>query len=125
MDYKMEPVYDDNGEFRYYDVVIENGRLQMVDGIEEIKNRLICRLMVFRGENFTDTTFGVDYHNNVFGRDVTDQVMIDELKAAILKTRGVKEIVTFDITMEDRTAILRSMVKTTEGEVDLVTPIAT
>jgi len=123
MDYKMEPVYADNGEFRYYDVVIENGRLQMVDGIEEIKNRLICNLMVFRGENFTDTTFGVDYHNNVFGRDVTDQVMIDEFKAAILKTRGVKEIVTFDITMEDRTAILRSMVKTTEGEVDLVTPI--
>lgn len=125
MDLKLKEVYNLDGIFITHDIVFENGRFQVVDGIEEIKNRIICNLSVFLGEMFTDTSFGVDYHNNVFGREVTDTVTIDELKSAILNTRGVTGIKTFSLTDVEgtRLAELSSQVITTQGEIDLTTPI--
>lgn len=123
MDLKLKQVLDSEGNFLYHDIVFQNGRIQVVDGAEEILNRLICNLSVYRGENFTNPDFGVDYHNNVFGRDETDTVVIDELKSAILKTRGVTGIKTFSLEREDRKVNLKVDVQTSAGEIKLVTPI--
>jgi len=123
MDLKLVPVYAANGLIDYYDIEFVKGKLQVVDGIDEIKNRLLINLSVFRGENFTNREFGTDYFNNVFGRDVTDPVLIDEIKASILKTRGVTELKSLDITRDGRTAVIKADVKTSIGEINLATPI--
>ncbi len=127
MDLKLKTVTGSGGEFLTHDIVFENGRFEGVDKIEEIKNRLICNLSVYLGEMFTDTSFGVDYHNNVFGHEVTDTETIDELKSNILDTRGVTAIDTFSLTRAEgtRLAVLVSQVTTTDGEINLTTPIQT
>lgn len=127
MDLKLKSVFGSGGEFLTHDIVFENGRFEGVDKIEEIKNRIICKLSVYLGEMFTDTSFGVDYHNNVFGHEVTDTETIDELKSNTLDTRGVTGIKTFSLTREEgtRLAELSSQVVTTEGEINLTTPIPT
>lgn len=127
MDLKFTPIYNANGAFLYQDISFTLGKLDVVDGIDEIKNRLICNVMTYRGELFTDPTFGTDYFNNVFGKEVTDTELIDEMKASILNTRGVTEIKSFNISRPDgsRDATLTAQVLTTQGEIDLVTPIQT
>ncbi|MBU2645878.1 hypothetical protein KKI24_14310 [bacterium] len=125
MDFKLKQVFDSNGNFSYHDIYFTDGYLEVVEGINEIANRIICGLSVYRGENFVDPSYGVDYHNNVFGREETDPVVIDSLKAAILETRGVTGIKSFELTRAEgtRTANLEAQVETTAGEVALVTPI--
>jgi len=125
MDLKIEIIRDGQENFLYHDIVFENGRLATVDEKDEIKNRLICGLSVFLGENFTNPSYGTDYYNNVFGREVTETVVIDELKAQILQTRGVTGLKTFDLTRAagSRNAQLVAQVQTTQGEIDLTTPI--
>lgn len=126
-DFKLEEIYDSNGTFLYHDLVFEDGRFVLSEGIEEIKNRILAGLSTYLGENFTDTTYGTDYHNNVFGRSTDDTVFIDELKNSILNTRGVTGIASFEISEVDsnRTTILTSQVITTEGQINLTTPINT
>ena len=127
MDLKLELTPDAEGNLTIHDVVFTDGVLQTVDGKEEITNRILCNLSVYLGENFTDPSFGTDYYGNVFGREVTDTVLISELQAAILGTRGVTGLKTFDVTREEgsRTANLVAQVQTTEGEINLTTPIPT
>ncbi len=127
MDLKLQKILDSSGNFLKHDIFFTNGVLQVCDGIDEIGNRLICNLSVYSGENFTDPTFGTDYFNNVLGREVTDTVTIDELKSQILGTRGVTGVKSFDLTRESgsRDATLTSQVQTSDGEINLVTPIPT
>lgn len=128
MDFEIVQTFDSNGNPLNYDLEFSNGRFGTVTGIEEIKNRIILGISVYLGENFQETTYGVDYIRNVFGRDVTDPVVIDELKAAILNTRGVTRLENFNLSEpdENRTSRLTANVFTTEGEINNLTiPINT
>ena len=108
-----------------YDLEFVDGRLQTVDGLEEIGHRYKFNLSVYEGELYIDPSFGVDYFNNVFGRSVTDTVVIDELKSAIIDTRGNDKLEAFSLTeiSGTRTAALTAQAKTTQGEVNLTTVI--
>lgn len=108
-----------------YDIEFVNGQLQTVTGLQEIAQRYLFGLSVYLGELYIDPSFGVDYFNNVFGRSVTDTVVIDELKAAMIDTRGNEKLESFSLTSVSgmRTANLTAQVKTTQGEVNLTTEI--
>jgi len=108
-----------------YDFEFVSGRLATVSGLPEIGQRYLFGLSVYIGENFVETNYGVDYHNNVFGRDVTDTVAIDELKSAIIRTRGNNKLESFSLTeiSGTRTARLEAQVKTTQGDVNLTTAV--
>jgi hypothetical protein len=124
MDLAIERVLDGDGNFLHWDIFFDSGSLQTVSRKLEIANRLICNLSVYIGENFTDVSFGTDYHNNIFGHDVTDIVTIDTLKASALNTRGVISIKTFSLVLDgDRIGQMTSTVLTTEGEIEITTPI--
>lgn len=108
-----------------YDIEFVNGQLQTVTGLQEIAQRYLFGLSVYLGELYIDPSFGVDYFNNVFGRSVTDTVVIDELKAAMIDTRGNEKLESFSLTSVSGTRIanLTAQVKTTQGEVNLTTEI--
>ncbi len=112
-------------EGEVYDIEFENGQLQTVDCIEEIAIRYLFGLNVYLGENYVDTTYGVDYHNNVFGHSTDDTVTIDELKAAIIDTRGNNSLDSFSLEKVEgtRTAQLNAQARTTQGEINLTTTI--
>lgn len=125
MDLFLEQISDSEGNFLYYDIAFDTGKLKVVDGIDEIGNRYIVNLNTYVGENFRDTSHGVDYFNNIFGKEVTETIPQDELKAAIINTRGNNELVLFDLsrTPGSRTGQLTAQAKTMEGILNLVTPI--
>lgn len=125
MDLFVERVLDSEGNFLYYDIAFELGKLKVVDGIDEIKNRIIVGLNTYINENYRDTTYGVDYFKNVYGLEVFDTIVQDEMKAAIIGTRGVTALTSFSLIRPSgsRTAQLDAQVQTTEGELNLVTPI--
>lgn len=127
MDVKLVEIKDSKGNFLRHDINFKDGKLETVTGAEEIKNRIICNKSVYKGESYTDPNFGVDYFNNVFGRDVTDITVIDELKYATLVTRGVISIKSYDLTRAEgsRTAREIAEIKTTEGDITITTPINT
>lgn len=125
MDLYVEQILDSEGNVLYYDIAFETGRLKVVDGIDEIKNRIIVGQNTYLGENYRDTKFGVDYFNNVFGHEVTDTIPQDELKASIINVRGVTALTEFSFTRKEgsRTGDEVAQIQTTEGEINLVTPI--
>ena len=108
-----------------YDIVFESGRLKIVDGIDEIKNRILMGLNIYRGECFTNPEFGVDYFNNVYGRDITDTILQDALKLGISGNRGVVSIDSFTVLSDGRTANIAANIKTNSGQLQIVTPIQT
>jgi len=124
MDLFIEAIKDSEGNFLHYDIAFENGKLKTVTGINEIANRIIVNLNTYVGENYRDVTHGVDYFNNVYGHEVTDTVTQDELKAAIINTRGVTALTSFNLVRNDRTGNLTAQIQTTEGEINLTTPIS-
>lgn len=125
MDLFVEKILDGDGNFLYYDIAFEDGKLKVVDGIDEIANRIIVGLNTYIGENYRDRTFGVDYFNNIYGLEVVDTIVQDEMKAAIINTRGVTALTAFNLTRPpgSRTAQLNAQIQTTEGELNIVTPI--
>lgn len=123
MDLYIEPIKDNNGVFKYYDIVFDAGKLKVVDKIDEIKNRITVNLNTHVGENYMDTSHGVDYFNNVYNHDVTDTITQDEFKSVIAKTRGVTAILAFSLTRVERAATLTAHIQTTQGEIDLTTDI--
>lgn len=126
MDLFVERILSGEGDFLYYDIAFENGRLKTVDGIDEIKTRIIVGLNTYIGENYRDATYGVDYFNNVFGHEVSDTITQDELKAVIINTRGVTAVTAFNISRPagSRTANLTAQVQTSLGEIELATVIS-
>ena len=125
MDLFIEKISDSDGNFLYYDIAFATGKLKTVDKINEIANRIIVNLSTYVGENYRDVTHGVDYFNNVFGHETTDVITQDELKAVIINTRGVIELSAFSLTRPEnsRTGQLAANVQTTEGEINITTPI--
>ena len=123
MDLFIEKINDSDGNFLHYDIAFSSGKLKTVSRINEISNRIIVNLNTYVGENYRDVTHGVDYFNNVYGHDVTETVTQDELKAVIINTRGVTALTAFNLVNNGRTGNLTAQAQTTEGEINLTTPI--
>lgn len=101
------------------DAVFGNGALDfLADSSDMVRQRIYTRLSVWRGEWFLDTTFGVDYQNKVLGKG-TLNTAIFEIKAVILGTVGVNNIVTFSYTYDSikRELLINSTVNSEYGEI--------
>lgn len=71
------------------DILFENNQFSLVEGEDEIRQRLIQNLKTFLGEWFLDTTIGVPYHQLIFVKDTPASVVEDLLKDEILNTVDV------------------------------------
>ena len=78
-----------------HDLVIENHDLQLIDGDDEIRQRLKTRLLLFRGEWFLDTTVGVPYYQDILVKNPNLGNVDAIFKAEILDTVGVNQLIEY------------------------------
>ena len=114
MDFKLDPTS--------WDIVWRNGPLRKEETTqpltETVSQRLKIRLLTFMGEWFLDTTYGVPYWQRMLGIKQTSKAAIDLiLQQQILEESGVKEIVSFNSTFQNRQYSLSFSVKVVTGEI--------
>lgn len=103
------------------DLVYENGEIQVVEGLEETRQRLQSRLSVARGEWRFDTEFGTDYHGKIFAKKSLNEVDA-ELVRVVFETPKIIELLQpiiydFDNTIRKLSAFIR--VRAEDGEIEL------
>lgn len=93
---------------------------------ETVGQRLKIMLLTWRGEWFFNTTYGVPYWD-ILGRKVTKERVDLIFNQKILEEPGVREIVTFDSTFNNRVYSLTFSVRVTDGTITspiTITPIS-
>jgi len=77
----------------YFDLLVEDGDLVLVDGPNAIKQHILQRLRTFYGEWFLDNTIGVPWFQQILGIKNPDQARINALLLnTILATPGVIQV---------------------------------
>lgn len=106
------------------ELVIENGDLAFVSGVEAVKQSLMIRLRFFLGEWFLDNTAGVDWFS-VLGKKFTPEQPRALARKALLETPGVDAVTSLDVAFDGRTRALsvRWSVSTDYGQLDGTTRV--
>lgn len=100
------------------DLLLTDGRLTLVEGVEAIAQRLDGRLSLWQGEWFGDLTAGVPYRR-FLGEKGAERLAESAMRQAIATCPGVSAVETFAFTVDKRTraATLAFRVRTTTGEI--------
>ena len=96
--------------------------LDVKDGLESLRQRVIEHLKLFRGEYYLDTSRGIPYFDEVFTRPVQPGMVSAVISSGILEkspeVTGIKDIrLTFDTP--SRSVIFEVTVDTVYGPMDL------
>ncbi|WP_406858483.1 hypothetical protein ABEG18_12985 [Alsobacter sp. KACC 23698] len=79
----------------------ESGNLVMAADAQAVGQHVRQRLMFWRSEWFLNTAAGIDWTRYVLGRPPSDQPIAEAIiKAEILATPGVTEILEFDVSVD-------------------------
>lgn len=109
--------FDANGDYRF------GGLNQFfVDTPEGVAQAILTRLQLNTGEWFLDSDEGTDYHGSILGYG-TQGLRDVEVQRRILGTPGVKEIVEYSSSFDERSRAfsVNTRVATLYGEVSLDT----
>ena len=85
------------------DILIENNTLKYVVDQEEIRQALIERLKLFKGEWFLNTSIGVPYFQEIIGKNRNINSIATIFKNVILQTVGVIKLIEFELSLNDKT----------------------
>lgn len=84
------------------DLLISNYDFALVTGIDAIAQELKIKLQWFLGEWFLDLSAGVPYLDEILIKNPNLVDIESFLKAYILDTRGVKELLSFTYVLDNR-----------------------
>jgi len=103
------------------DIIIENGDLQLVAGVEELQQRLLTRLRWFYGEYQFDVTLGVRYFEDILVKNPNLPNIEVLLKNMIAETDGVNKITSFQFSYDPvrRSASVSFDVESIYGTIEL------
>lgn len=96
------------------DLAIQNYSLQIVDGVQAVRQAIQSRLRLFLGEWFLDTRRGIDYFNQILIKQPNRATVESTLKREILQVRGVEALESFELADagdEERTLLARFTVR--------------
>lgn len=112
-----------NNEFSslsFGDAVFVNGPLTTegvtVKPAEVVAQRLYIRLRSYLGEWFINTAYGVPYFQSILGKKISRPAVDLIFQEQILSENGVKEIISFKSTLEQRRYSVNFTVKVVTGE---------
>lgn len=102
------------------DLDTTGNELKLTQGIEAIRQHLQVKFRLFLGEWFLDTTVGVPYYESILVKGPNLVLVSDLLKATILETPGVIELLEFDFDFDEiyREFSLEFRANTVEGIID-------
>jgi hypothetical protein len=99
------------------DLVIEDGDLALVDGVDAVAQDVDIRLQFFLGEWFLDTRLGVPYYQQILGEKPRLGAVSSIIRKAIFTTPGIISISDFSIDWDgaSRSITIDFRAETTEG----------
>jgi len=83
------------------DLVFDRLNFQLIDGKDELVQRLTTRLLVFLGEWWADITKGVPYVEDILVKNPAYDTIASDIKRVILETQGISKILSFNIVDKD------------------------
>lgn len=100
------------------ELVIENGDLVLVDGVDAITQHLQIALRTWKGEWFLNRDEGVPYLGRIYGKPARRELITATLRKAIMAVPGVSRIVSFSLDLDAQTRALSIAfdVRVTTGE---------
>lgn len=112
---------NDFSSLSFGDAVFINGPLT-TEGItstpaDVVAQRLRIRLQTFKGEWFLNTEYGPAYWQRILGRKVSKTSVDRIFQEQILSERGVREIVSFSSTFQNRQYDMSFRVRALDGSV--------
>lgn len=84
----------------FHDLDLANYDLQLVTGIDQVRQKLENRLQFFYGEWFLDNTQGVKLYETVFVKNPNLSLIATMFKTAILDTQDVNSILEYNQTYD-------------------------
>lgn len=81
--------------------------LKLVDKAEQVRQQLLIKLKLWRGEWFLDTEFGTPYLQQILGKQLTLSGALAALRKSILEVEGVRQILSFSYTFNNSTRKLQ------------------
>ncbi len=102
-----------------HDLEIVNNDLFIVEGADEVKQKLLQKFKMFYKEWFLDVSQGIPYIEEVFLKQPNTFRVDAILKQTIVSTEGVLELLEYDLDFNNSTRALKLkfLVKTNSGEV--------
>lgn len=77
--------------------------LKLVDKAEQVRQQLLIKLKLWRGEWFLDTEFGTPYLQQILGKQLTLSGALAALRKSILEVTGVRQILSFSYKFNNST----------------------
>lgn len=102
------------------DIQVVDNSIILTEGLDAIRQHLFVKFRFFEGEWFLDTTLGVPYFREILIKNPSLAVVQEQLKAVILDTPGVLELIRFEFEFNNATrqANLDFEALTEEGPID-------
>lgn len=79
----------------YHDIDTSTLDMVLIDGADSVRQQLLIKLKLWRGEWFLDTEFGTPYLQSILGKQLTLSGAVAALRTSILEVSGVRTITTF------------------------------
>jgi len=88
---------------------------------DRIRQHLLIKLKLWRGEWFLDTEFGTPYLQQILGKQLTLSGALAALRKSILEVDGVNQILEFNYNFSNHTRLLtvNFTVKTRYGQIEV------
>ena len=87
----------------FHDIDTSSLDLKLVDKAEQVRQQLLIKLKLWRGEWFLDTEFGTPYLQQILGKQLTLSGALAALRKSILEVEGVRQILSFSYTFSNAT----------------------
>jgi len=102
------------------DILIQNGNLSIVDGVDAITQLLSQELKFFSAEWFLDIDKGIPYFEKILTKNPNPVELDSIFKNKILSTKGILRLNSFDLLFDSalRTLVISFQAVSTEGLVN-------
>lgn len=95
--------FDDEGFIVEQDIQLnDEGDLLVVSDLEELRQRTICRLQMFRGEDIFDRTKGLPLQSEILERPFTEGIAANLITAEILNIPENISVENVSVSVVDR-----------------------
>lgn len=106
-----------------HDLSVENFDLVLLTGRDAVRQQILVKLKLWRGEWFLDTEFGTPWLQEVLGKQLSLSGVIAALQTSILEVNGTIRFQTFDYNFDrrERKLSVNFIVETIYGPVEVST----